>query len=193
MLQEILTRHIEIIYPDQDASSLVAQFCAAFDLALDTAMPRKKGGMRAAASWSEDDSFLITYGDTILSDDCHPLQNTLAFLDGHLKNAVSGVHILPFFPFTSDDGFAVSDYDTVRPDLGNWDDIGAICKRYRLMSDVVINHASVGHRWFQQFLENKLPGRDFIKTAAPDENISRVTRPRPSPLLYAHETNAGEK
>ncbi len=193
MLQEILTRHIEFIYPDQDASRLVAQFCAAFDLAPDTAMPRNKGGTRAVPSWSEDDSFLITYGDTILSDDCRPLQNTLAFLNGHLKNTVSGVHILPFFPFTSDDGFAVSDYDTVRPDLGDWDDIGAIGKGYRLMSDVVINHASAGHRWFQQFLEDKPPGRDFIKTAAPDEDISQVTRPRPSPLLYAHETEAGEK
>lgn len=193
MLQEILTRHIEFIYPDQDASALVAQFCAAFDLAPDTAMPRNKGGTRAVPSWSEDDSFLITYGDTILSDDCRPLQNTLAFLNGHLKNTVSGVHILPFFPFTSDDGFAVSDYDTVRPDLGDWDDIGAIGKGYRLMSDVVINHASAGHRWFQQFLEDKLPGRDFIKTAAPDEDISQVTRPRPSPLLYAHETEAGDK
>ena len=193
MLQEILTRHIEFIYPDQDASRLVAQFCAAFDLAPDTAMPRNKGGTRAVPSWSEDDSFLITYGDTILSDDCRPLQNTLAFLNGHLKNTVSGVHILPFFPFTSDDGFAVSDYDTVRPDLGDWDDIGAIGNGYRLMSDVVINHASAGHRWFQQFLEDKLPGRDFIKTAAPDEDISQVTRPRPSPLLYAHETEAGEK
>ena len=193
MLQEILTRHIEFIYPDQDASRLVAQFCAAFDLAPDTAMPRNKGGTRAVPSWSEDDSFLITYGDTILSDDCRPLQNTLAFLNGHLKNTVSGVHILPFFPFTSDDGFAVSDYDTVRPDLGDWDDIGAIGKGYRLMSDVVINHASAGHRWFQQFLEDKPPGRDFIKTAALDDDISQVTRPRPSPLLYAHETDAGEK
>ncbi|MDA8776727.1 sugar phosphorylase [Alphaproteobacteria bacterium] len=193
MLQEILTRHIEFIYPDQDASTLVAQFCAAFDLAPDTAMPRNKGGIRAVPSWSEDDSFLITYGDTILSDDCRPLQNTLAFLNGHLKNTVSGVHILPFFPFTSDDGFAVSDYDTVRPDLGDWDDIGAIGKGYRLMSDVVINHASAGHRWFQQFLEDKPPGRNFIKTAALDDDISQVTRPRPSPLLYAHETDAGEK
>lgn len=193
MLQEILARHIEFIYPDQDASSLVAQFCAAFDLAPDTAMPRNKGGIRAVPSWSEDDSFLITYGDTILSDDCRPLQNTLAFLNGHLKNTVSGVHILPFFPFTSDDGFAVSDYDTVRQDLGDWDDIGAIGRGYRLMSDVVINHASAGHRWFQQFLEDKPPGRDFIKTAALDDDISQVTRPRPSPLLYAHETDAGEK
>lgn len=193
MLQEILARHIEFIYPDQDASSLVAQFCAAFDLAPDTAMPRNKGGISAVPSWSEDDSFLITYGDTILSDDCRPLQNTLAFLNGHLKNTVSGVHILPFFPFTSDDGFAVSDYDTVRQDLGDWDDIGAIGRGYRLMSDVVINHASAGHRWFQQFLEDKPPGRDFIKTAALDDDISQVTRPRPSPLLYAHETDAGEK
>ena len=193
MLQEILTRHIEFIYPDQDASTLVAQFCAAFDLAPDTTMPRNKGGVRAVPSWSEDDSFLITYGDTILSDDCRPLQNTLAFLNGHLKNTVSGVHILPFFPFTSDDGFAVSDYDTVRHDLGDWDDIGAIGRGYRLMSDVVINHASAGHRWFQQFLEDKPPGRDFIKTAALDDDISQVTRPRPSPLLYAHQTDAGEK
>jgi sucrose phosphorylase len=193
VLQEILARHIEFIYPDQDASSLVAQFCAAFDLAPDTAMPRNKGGISAVPSWSEDDSFLITYGDTILSDDCRPLQNTLAFLNGHLKNTVSGVHILPFFPFTSDDGFAVSDYDTVRPDLGDWDDINAIGRGYRLMSDVVINHASAGHRWFQQFLEDKPPGRDFIKTAALDDDISQVTRPRPSPLLYAHETDAGEK
>jgi sucrose phosphorylase len=193
VLQEILARHIEFIYPDQDASSLVAQFCAAFDLAPDTAMPRNKGGISAVPSWSEDDSFLITYGDTILSDDCRPLQNTLAFLNGHLKNTVSGVHILPFFPFTSDDGFAVSDYDTVRPDLGDWDDINAIGRGYRLMSDVVINHASAGHRWFQQFLEDKPPGRDFIKTAALDDDISQVTRPRPSPLLYAHETDAGGK
>jgi len=193
VLQEILTRHIEFIYPDQDASKLVAQFCAAFDLAPDTAMPRNNGGIRAAPSWSEDDSFLITYGDTILSDDCRPLQNTLAFLNSHLKNTVSGIHILPFFPFTSDDGFAVSDYDTVRADLGDWDDIGAIARGYRLMSDVVINHASAGHHWFQQFLEDKPPGRDFIKTATLDEDISRVTRPRPSPLLYAHETDAGEK
>jgi sucrose phosphorylase len=193
VLQEILARHIEFIYPDQDASSLVAQFCAAFDLAPDTAMPRNKGGISAVPSWSEDDSFLITYGDTILSDDCRPLQNTLAFLNGHLKNTVSGVHILPFFPFTSDDGFAVSDYDTVRQDLGDWDDINAIGRGYRLMSDVVINHASAGHRWFQQFLEDKPPGRDFIKTAALDDDISQVTRPRPSPLLYAHETDAGGK
>jgi len=193
VLQEILTRHIEFIYPDRDTTALVTQICDAFALAPDTQMPRHKGGTRAAPTWSEDDSFLITYGDTILSDDKKPLQNTLAFLTEHLKGAVSGVHILPFFPFTSDDGFAVSDYDTVRPDLGDWEDIGTIGSEFRLMSDVVINHASAEHKWFQQFLEDKLPGRDFIKTATADDDLSSVIRPRPSPLLYTHETAAGDK
>jgi sucrose phosphorylase len=189
VLQEILIRHIEFIYPEENAAALATKICAAFELAPDTALPLST----SAASWSEADSFLITYGDTIISDTKRPLQNTLDFLTGHLQSTVSGVHILPFFPFTSDDGFAVSDYETVRPDLGDWEDIKAIGQEFRLMSDVVINHASAQHEWFRQFLDDKAPGRDFIKTAAPDEDVSRVTRPRPTPLLYPHQTPMGEK
>ena len=188
MLKEILTRHIEFIYPQEDAAALGAKICEAFDLSPDAHAPSEH-----TAAWSEQDSFLITYGDTILSDDAHPLQNTLAFLTDYLKGTVSGVHILPFFPFTSDDGFAVSDYETVRPDLGDWQDISAIGNDFRLMSDVVINHASAGHDWFAQFLRDEAPGRDYIKTAAPEDDISQVIRPRPTPLLYAHETPGGEK
>lgn len=192
MLREILTRHIEFIYPQEDADALSLKLCAAFGLA-SNAQAQSENGADKTAPWSQDDSFLITYGDTILSDDKRPLQNTLDFLTGHLKNIVTGVHILPFFPFTSDDGFAVSDYETVRPDLGDWDDIAAIGETFRLMSDVVINHASASHEWFQQFLNDEAPGRDFIKTAAPQDDISAVIRPRPTPLLHAHETAAGEK
>ncbi|CAI8191338.1 MAG: Sucrose phosphorylase [Alphaproteobacteria bacterium] len=192
MLREILTRHIEFIYPQEDADALSLKLCAAFGLA-SNAQAQSENGADKTAPWSQEDSFLITYGDTILSDDKRPLQNTLDFLTGHLKNIVSGVHILPFFPFTSDDGFAVSDYETVRPDLGDWDDIAAIGETFRLMSDVVINHASASHEWFQQFLNDEAPGRDFIKTAAPQDDISAVIRPRPTPLLHAHETAAGEK
>ena len=193
MLREILSHHIELIYPDADARTLSARICDAFSLAPDTPTPAEKRAAKAELPWSEADSFLITYGDTILCDTQRPLQNTLNFLEGHLDSVVNGVHILPFFPFTSDDGFAVSDYDVVRPDLGDWEDISQIGKRFRLMSDVVINHASAGHVWFHQFLDDKAPGRDFIKTAAPHDDVSGVVRPRPSPLLYAHETAAGEK
>ena len=192
MLHDILTRHIELIYPREDAHALSAALCAAFALPPD-AQAREEADPHQAPSWSQDDSFLITYGDSLMSNDKPPLQNMLDFLTIHLQSTVSGVHILPFFPFTSDDGFAVSDYETVRPDLGDWEDIAAIGESFRLMSDVVINHASAGHAWFQQFLNDAAPGRDFIKTATATDDVSAVIRPRPSPLLYAHETKAGEK
>ncbi|NBR51305.1 MAG: alpha-amylase, partial [Alphaproteobacteria bacterium] len=192
MLQDILTRHIEFIYPQEDAQALSARLCAAFNLPPDSQM-HQGAAHGKATPWSQEDSFLITYGDSLVSDDKKPLQNMLAFLTDHLQNTVSGVHILPFFPFTSDDGFAVSDYQNVRDDLGDWSDIAAIGQEFRLMSDVVINHASAGHCWFEQFLNDEAPGRDFIKTAAPQDDISAVTRPRPTPLLYAHDTKAGEK
>ena len=195
MLRETISHHIELIYPAEDAHALSEKICAAFGLAPDTPAPNTPAGMRGAPAlpWSEADSFLITYGDTILSDTRCPLLNTLDFLQGHLDGGVNGVHILPFFPFTSDDGFAVSDYENVRPDLGDWDDICQIGENFRLMSDVVINHASADHPWFHQFLKGEAPGSKFIKTADADEDISAVIRPRPSPLLYAHETATGEQ
>jgi sucrose phosphorylase len=190
VLLEILTRHIEFIYPQEDAARLGTALCAAFNLPPDS---KAAADSHREKPWSQEDSFLITYGDSLIADGKRPLQNTLDFLTGHLQNTVSGVHILPFFPFTSDDGFAVSDYENVRADLGDWSDIAAIGKEFRLMSDVVINHASAGHSWFQQFLNDEAPGRDFIKTALPQDDVSAVIRPRPSPLLYAHDTKAGEK
>lgn len=190
MLLEILTGHIEFIYPQEDATRLGTALCAAFNLPPDS---KAAADSHREKPWSQEDSFLITYGDSLIADDKRPLQNTLDFLTGHLQNTVSGVHILPFFPFTSDDGFAVSDYENVRADLGDWSDIAAIGKEFRLMSDVVINHASADHSWFQQFLNDEAPGRDFIKTAHPQDDVSAVIRPRPSPLLYAHDTKAGEK
>ena len=187
MLQDILTKHIELIYPDLDAPALATRLCELFALA-----PESQAQWRDNL-WSQEDSFLITYGDSIVSDDRAPLQNTLHLMKDLLQGAISGIHILPYFPFSSDDGFAVKDYETVRPDLGDWDDIAEIGSQFRLMSDVVINHASAGHNWFQQFLADEAPGRDYIMTATADDDVSQVIRPRPSPLLVPVQTKAGEK
>ncbi|MGB0342106.1 MAG: sugar phosphorylase [Parvibaculales bacterium] len=187
MLQDILTKHIELIYPDLDAPALATRLCELFALA-----PESQAQWRDNL-WSQEDSFLITYGDSIISDNRAPLQNTLHLMKDLLQGAISGIHILPYFPFSSDDGFAVKDYETVRPDLGDWDDIAEIGSQFRLMSDVVINHASAGHKWFQQFLADEAPGRDYIMTATADDDVSQVIRPRPSPLLVPVQTKAGEK
>jgi len=57
---------------------------------------------------------------------CKPLDVFHDFLLEHLQGVVSGVHILPFFPYTSDDGFSVTDYEKVNPQLGSWEDIKRI-------------------------------------------------------------------
>jgi sucrose phosphorylase len=96
----------------------------------------------AAGGWSQRDAFLITYGDTIKDSGCAPLEALRRFLRAHVGPAISLVHLLPHFPFSSDDGFSVIDYRKVREDLGDWDDIGALANDYRLVFDAVVNHAS---------------------------------------------------
>ena len=102
----------------------------------------------AECKWSERDAVLITYGDSILKSGQTPLQTLNGFLTQHVSNTFTGVHILPFFPYSSDDGFSISDYTAVRHDLGGWEDIEEIGQRFKVMSDLVLNHCSSQHQWF---------------------------------------------
>ena len=141
---------------------------------------------------SERDVFLITYGDSLTSmQDKPPLAVLKEFLDDYLSKVVNTVHILPYFPFSSDDGFAVMDYLTVNPALGDWQDIQNLASRYRLMTDLVINHVSRESLWFADFLSGMQPGRDYFIEESPDTDLSQVTRPRNSPLLMPVQTRRG--
>ncbi|NOZ71218.1 MAG: sugar phosphorylase [Chloroflexi bacterium] len=139
------------------------------------------------------DAILITYGDQFQEPGRPPLQTLRDFLDTHLGEAISGVHILPFFPYSSDDGFSVIDYTQVAPQLGDWHDIEALGEHYRLMFDAVINHVSRESAWFQGFLRDEAPYRDYFITVEPDTDLSSVVRPRALPLLTAVETASGRK
>ena len=143
--------------------------------------------------WSEEDIILITYGDSIINEGETPLHTLKHFLDNTIKNTVNSVHILPFFPYSSDDGFSVIDYSTVNESLGSWQDIQAISQNYRLMSDLVINHCSSRSLWFDNFVKGEGVGHDFFFTALPDDDLSEVVRPRTSPLLKEVETGKGKK
>ena len=144
--------------------------------------------------WSEDNIQLITYGDSIYSQTGEkPLVSLANFLDNYLKDTVTGVHILPFYPDSSDGGFAVIDYLQVDPDLGDWDDVCVIADNFRLMVDLVINHVSSKHEWFQQFLAGEKPGCDYFIEANPEDDLSSVVRPRSHPLLTEVETKAAKK
>lgn len=141
--------------------------------------------------WDQSDAILITYGDSILCEGEKPLATLHNFLREHVGDGFSGVHILPFYPWSSDDGFAVLDYSSVNESLGNWDDINAIAADYKLMADLVVNHCSGRSLWFDNFLKGEAPGDGFFYTASPDLDLSEVVRPRTSPLLREVETARG--
>ena len=143
--------------------------------------------------WDEEDIIMITYGDSVIDEDERPLVTLNKFMHRYCKNTINNVHILPFFPYSSDDGFSVIDYSTVNEALGSWDDIEAIAKDYGLMTDLVINHCSARSVWFDNFVKGEGPGSDFFFTADPADDLSLVTRPRVSPLLRETETADGTK
>ncbi|MDB9529523.1 sugar phosphorylase [Oscillatoria sp. CS-180] len=145
--------------------------------------------------WSHDNVMLITYGDSLVSqDERSPLLVLAEFLEKHLQDSITGVHILPFFPFTSDDGFAIKDYTAVNPELGTWDDVKQISQHFNLMVDLVINHVSGEHPWIKQFQAGEKPGCDYLIEVDPEtESIADVVRPRSSPLLTKLETVNGAK
>lgn len=144
--------------------------------------------------WSQDDILLITYGDSIYAEDeTTPLAILHRNLREHFQGVVTAVHILPFCPYSSDDGFAVIDYCAVNPDLGTWDDVRAIAQDFDLMADLVLNHISSQSDWFQQFKAGEQPGCDYFITVDPQVDLSQVVRPRSSPLLVKVDTPNGEK
>ncbi|HEY54184.1 MAG TPA: DUF3459 domain-containing protein [Caldilineae bacterium] len=142
---------------------------------------------------TERDAILITYGDQFSEPDRPPLRTLADFLDEHLADAINCVHILPFFPYSSDDGFSVIDYKQVDPNLGDWDDISRLGEGYRLMFDAVINHISQHSAWFQGFRRGEEPYTAYFITVDPAADLSKVVRPRALPLLTPVQTSDGVK
>lgn len=143
--------------------------------------------------WSEEDVILITYGDSIATEDDVPLQTLHHFLNEHCLGTINSVHILPFFPYSSDDGFAVIDYSSVNESLGDWGDIQVIANDFKFMSDLVINHCSSRGPWFQNFMRCEGPGKDYFFTVDDTFKTNKVVRPRTSSLLKEFETLEGPK
>jgi len=154
---------------------------------------RGKTSQPADVELTERDSLLITYGDQVQESKKAHLQTLAEFCETHLQDVLGGVHILPFYPWSSDDGFSVKDYRAVDPALGDWEHIERLSKSFRLMFDGVINHMSAQGEWFQQFLQNKKPYRDYFVTVEGEPDLSQVVRPRALPLLTEFETSKGKR
>ncbi|MEN8720149.1 MAG: sugar phosphorylase [Oceanococcaceae bacterium] len=192
-LRERIVGHLERIYCGPamagrgvDVEQVASALLAIMELAADA--PARPAPV---ALWDAREIWLITYADSVLDDAEPPLQTLRTLLDGPLAGMLSGVHILPFYPYSSDHGFAVTDYDQVQPAMGTWTDIRTLTAHYRVMADLVINHCSSGHPWFRNFCRGAGEGHDYIRVIAEDEDLSQVVRPRTSEVRRPTPTAQG--
>ncbi|MFT6433618.1 MAG: sucrose phosphorylase [Candidatus Azotimanducaceae bacterium] len=187
-LHQTLTAQIEFIYPQHDSEILINQLLETFDISHHCEEPRPHDN-----KWSERDIIAITYGGSIEKEGEKNLRTLHRFFNQHFSDIITILHILPFYPYSSDDGFSVINYKQVNESLGDWDDIKAIANDYNLMADLVINHCSSRSQWFEAYKQNQIPERDYFVTVDPSEDLSGVVRPRTSPLLREVETLEGVK
>jgi len=188
-LGDRLNYFLPLLYPEHDPKTLLTKIEQAI-------APHLNATSADEELWDETTISMITYGDTLLppaDSDITPLHVLKEFLRTRLDEMISCVHILPFFPYSSDDGFAVIDYRKVNPSLGSWEDIVDITDKFEMMADLVINHTSSESDWFQQFLAGEKPGCDYFIALDPDTDCQQVIRPRSSPLLTPVETKDGTK
>ncbi|MFC4992374.1 alpha-amylase family glycosyl hydrolase [Rubritalea tangerina] len=187
-IRERVEQHVGNVYGAEAAAGISSAIMREADLA-DAAIESHT----MVDKWDESDVVTISYADTVQKEGERPLKTLQRFLKKNLRGVSSGVHILPFCPYTSDYGFSVVDYQQVKPEFGTWKDIQEIGEDFDLMADLVINHCSSKSEWFQNFLLDKDPGKDYFVLGDEYEDLSKVVRPRSSPLLTQVETASGEK
>lgn len=145
---------------------------------------------RSGTLLTESDVIMIAYGDHLVSSSSQPLRTLAAWCKENVSGLITSVHLLPFHPSTSYDGYAITDYMAIDPRLGTWADMAQFEQAgFSLMSDLVLNHCSQSHPWFQQFLRGERPGADyFIHRYAPGTPwLEHVKRARNLPLISSYE------
>ena len=180
--------YIRKIYKNnRDASRLLNSIVSLIDE--DNLASKKK---LTSKNWSQKSSFLITYADSIKSENDSPLLVLNQFLQKYI-DSIDSIHILPFMPSSSDSGFSVIDYYKIDEKFGDWKDLNLISKNKNIMIDIVLNHASRNSKWFANFLKGSGQGHDFFKVVKDWNGIAQIERPRSSELFQKIQTVNREK
>lgn len=185
-LETRLRKRLKFIYQDDKKEEEALRL-------LDEKLGRYQVSCGREHVFSQEDNILITYGDTLVDGGRRGLEVLNEFLAQFVKDSIKNVHLLPMYPYTSDDGFSVTDYRSIAPELGGWEDVEKLSEKYGLMFDAVINHISRKSRWFQGYLNGEKPYTDYFITCDPKADYSSVTRPRALPLLTKADTKDGER
>lgn len=168
---------ISLVYGDSFSEMQLESLSEKISSAANVISEKRKSG------WDEKDVVLITYADQFYNEGENALPVFTRFYNRWLSRSFSHVHLLPFYPWSSDDGFSVIDYHDVAPETGTWRDVAELKQFTSLMFDFVCNHMSAKSQWFAHYLAQKPGYEDFFISVDPQTDLSAVTRPRALPLL----------
>lgn len=184
---EIMTKikpYLQFIYPENEVPYAIKEM-------ENVLKSYSKQHFKTTHQLDQKNIYLITYGDSFIEKNYAPLTVLKDVVDKTLKESITDIHLLPMFPYTSDDGFSVTDYLEINPVLGDWDNINDLSIDYRLMFDFVANHMSKKSEWFQQFLNNDNQFQNSFVEKEEDFDFSNVIRPRVSPLFHSFTNKNG--
>ena len=174
-LHDRMLERLRVLYTEPVARSTVAEIeriLQVFSAHKPLELIERERAFHPADRFTERDVILITYGDLLYKKHQSPLKTLGDFCHAYLRGTINTIHILPFFPSSSDRGFSIIDFETVDPLLGSWQDIEALEARYQLMFDGVINHVSSKSRWFVEFLAGNPDYEDFFIWFADEDDLT---------------------
>ena len=179
--------HLTFLYGAETAAQLLPKLVEHVGL-FRSYLPDK---MASVAYFDEKDTVLIAYGDQVQAPGEAPLQTLAKFCAETVNGLIQTIHLLPFYPYSSDDGFSVIDYMKVDSALGQWSDVATFRENFQLMFDAVINHVSSESSWFKGYLQGNPAYADFFVEVDPKVDLTAVFRPRALPLLTLFQTKSG--
>ncbi len=183
-----LAERLAVLYPSLDAAGRESFSNKVLELAATVEVSDTRPLL------SERDIVLITYADQIRGDKESPLATLAGWLsDTRLAELFGIVHLLPFCPWSSDDGFAVIDYLEVDKQAGTWEDIAKLGEQVDLMFDLVLNHLSAESDWFRRYKQGEAPFTRYFIEVDGEFDTSQVVRPRSSPLVTSLMTTRGTR
>ncbi|MFL2994679.1 MAG: sugar phosphorylase [Candidatus Neomarinimicrobiota bacterium] len=188
-IEKKIKSYVKEIYKNNNQISYIVEqiILLVNDQTLD--LSKKETGSQ---KWTQKNSFLITYADSIIEYGQKPLFVLNNFLEDFVES-IDSVHILPFMPSSSDSGFSVMDYYRIDERLGDWEELALLSKNKNIMIDIVLNHASKESKWFDNFLKGSGKGSDYFKVVKGWDGVAQIERPRSSKLFQLIKTKDGEK
>ena len=182
-IDQLINEKLLFIYRNEKTGFNIKYYS---DLILDLIKTFQKDYKLKKKIISEKTLLLISYGDNLKNKNEVPLKALKNFFEKNLKNFFEMLHVLPFYPSSSDGGFSVTDHKNVNKDLGTWHDIRSLSNHVSIMADLILNHSSIKGKWFNSFIKEKEDYKNFFFTIDDNFDFSKVIRPRDHKLIQIY-------